>query len=66
MTLFEESCFIHGVRVNRLGESDRNSMEEVEIDRRVPLKLSTDDWVVAPLDFDKVSDALAPIFSGDF
>ena len=65
MILLEELDVVLGVGTNGLGESDRNSMEEVEIDRRVPLKLSADDWVVAPLDFDKVSDALAPVFLGD-
>ena len=43
MTLFEESCFIHGVRVNRLREVGRNGMEKVEVKRGFTLKLPTDD-----------------------
>ena len=38
----------------------------VEVYVRVVPKLATDDRVVTPLDLDEVSDALAPIFSGDF
>ena len=65
MILLEELNVALGIGTNRLGESDRDGMEVVKVDRRVPLKLSTDDWVVAPLDFDKVGNTLAPIFFGD-
>ena len=41
-------------------------MEVIEIDGGVALELAADDWVVAPFDLDKVGDALAPIFFGDF
>ena len=66
MVLLEELDITLRVGVNGLREADRDSMEVVEIDGGVALELAADNWVVAPLDLDKVSDALAPVFLGDF
>ena len=53
MILFEELDIGLGVGANGLGETDRDGVEIVEVYMRVTLELSADDWVVAPLDFDK-------------
>ena len=66
MILFEELDIALGIGTNGLGEADRDGVEIVKVDIRVILELATDDQVVAPPDFDKVGDALAPIFLGDF
>ena len=65
MVLLEELDIALGVGVNGLGEANRDSMQEVKVDRRIVLEFAADDGVVRPLDLDEVSNAFTPIFSGD-
>ena len=66
VALFEQSCFVHGVGANGLGEVCRDGMEIVEVDGGVTLELATDNGVIWPLDLDEVGDLLGPIFFGNF
>ena len=66
MVLLEELDITLQVGTNWLRETNGDGMKEIEIDGSVPLKFATDDRVVGPLDLDKISDALAPVFFGDF
>ena len=66
MVLLEEFDFALGVGADGLGKTDRYGVKEVKIYRGVVLEFAADDWVIRPLDFDEVSDALASILLGDF
>ena len=66
MILLEELNVALGIGADGLGETDRDGMEVVEVYVGVSSKLPADDWVIAPLDFDKVGNALAPVFFSDF
>ena len=66
MVLFEELDVGLGVSANGLGKANGDSMEIVEVHVRVALESAADDWVIAPLDLDKVGNAFAPIFFGNF
>ena len=66
MVLLEEFDVTLRVGANGLGETDRDGMEVIEIDGGIALEFAADNWVVAPLDLDKVGNTLAPIFLGNF
>ena len=66
MILLEEFDVALGVGADGLRETNGDGVKVVKIDMGIALQLATDDGVVTPLDFDEVSDALAPIFLGDF
>ena len=66
MILLEELNIALGIGTNRLRETNRDGVKVVEVDMRIVDKVATDNWVIAPLDFDEVGDTLAPVFSGNF
>ena len=66
MILLEELDVALGVGANGLGETDGDGVKVVEVNMGVAFELAADDGVVTPLDFDKVGNALAPVFLGDF
>ena len=63
--LLEEFDIALGIGANGLGETDGDGVKVVEVDVGVTLEFAADDGVVTPLDFDKIGDALAPVFLSD-
>ena len=66
VVLLEELDVVLGISTDGLREPNGDGVKKIKVNGRVPLKLPTNDRVITPLDFDKVGNALAPIFSGDF
>ena len=66
MILLEELNVTLGIGADRLGETNGDGMKVVEINVGVVFESAADDGIATPFDFDKVGDALAPIFFGDF